>query len=718
MKIRDVHTIPRCTVDYPLEITETEIVSLTAQINTILKSTYLLGMLRDLEGTFHSLFDIAKETTGVDSCAYLSGAPEPESDDFEVAVSMHPTPDTNDRSALLAPAAIARHFDKTVLLDAEKGAPFLSVCKAWSCDSLLAFPLRKDREFIGAILFGKEKPKSFSTVDVKLLWMLAMQAENYLLQSEVVKSLSFYSFLDPLTHLSNRRYFNDQIDKEIFRSRRNGKPLSLLMIDLDGFKSYNDRFLHAAGDIVLQEFAVILRNAVREVDTVARFGGDEFAIILVESGTEGAQDLAKRLAKKMGRHLFPGVDNLRSERISASIGIASFPADSFDKQDLLHKADRALYMAKSQGDGKVCVYHEIAELLAVRLTSNDIPLQKIYEAARSVVDMDKFLEILLFTAMQGLSASRGSIVVRDSRGNFTLRAAIGFGNGSERLALGARIPAGNVTSWVLEHGKPLVVSGQEDMPLQKPLKKNGYSTDSFLSVPLVLDGNLLGAIHLTNRRDKKPFTQSDLEVFQPIAREIASVLHQGLSFHENVKTFSAVVFNSLINALELRYSFLSGHARRVADLSFRIGKKLGMDSDALNILRTAASLHDIGIVGIPGSILSKKQRLNENEFEIVRKHTFLGSKLLEGVPGLDEIRRMVLEHHERFDGTGYPYGLQGEEISLGARILALAEFYDSITSERPHRGKLLPEEAIQMVRNSASTLFDEKVCQAFLEEIH
>jgi diguanylate cyclase (GGDEF)-like protein len=716
MKILDVHTIPRCTVDYPLEITETEIVSLTAQINTILKSTYLLGMSRDQEGTFHSLFDIAKETVGVDSCAYISWSPE--SDDFEVAVSLHLTPDTNDRSALLAPAAVARHFDKTVLLDVKKGTPFLSVCNAWSCASLLAFPLRSDREFIGAIVFGKKNPKSFSKVDVKLLWMLAMQAENYLLQSKVVKMLSFYSFLDPLTHLHNRRYFDNQIDKEIFRSRRNGKPFSVLMIDLDGFKSYNERFLHAAGDIVLQEFAVILGNAVREVDTVARFGGDEFALILVESSAEGAQDLAKRLAEQMGRHFFPGVDNLRSERISASIGIASFPVDSFDKQDFLYKADRALYMAKSQGGGKVCVYHEIADLLAVRLTSNDIPLQKIYEAARSIVNMDKFLEILLFTAMQGLSASRGSIVVRDSRGNFTLRAAIGFGNGSERLALGAPIPAGNVTSWVLENGKPLVVSGQKDMPLQKPLKKNGYRTDSFLSVPLVTDGKLLGAIHLTNRRDKKPFTKSDLEVFQPIAREIASVLHQELSFHENVKTFSTSVLNSLINALELRYPFLSGHARRVSVISVRIGEKLRMDSGALNILRTAADLHDIGIVGIPESILSKQQRLNEKELEIMRKHSFLGSKLLEGVPGLDEMRRMVVEHHERFDGTGYPYGLQGEEISLGGRILALAEFYDSITSERPHRGKLLPEEAVQMVRNSANTMFDGNVCKAFLEENH
>jgi diguanylate cyclase (GGDEF)-like protein len=716
MKPRDVPTFPRCTIDYPLEITESEIGSLTSQINTILKSTYLLGMSRDREGTFHTLFDIARETAGVDSCAYISG--NLESDDFEVVVSMHLTPGTNDRSALSAPAAIARHFDKAVLLEAEKAAPFKSVCDAWNCGSLLAFPLRRDREFIGAVVFGKEPPKPFSPVDVKLLWMLAMQAENYLLQSEVVKSLSFYSFLDPLTHLHNRRYFDDQLDKEIFRSRRNGKPFSVLMIDLDGFKSYNDRFFHAAGDIVLQEFAVILGNAVREVDTVARFGGDEFAVILVESGAEGARDLANRLGEQMEHHLFPGAENTRTERISASIGIASFPADSFDKQDLLQKADRALYIAKSQGDRKLCAYHEISELLAVRQSPDDLPLQKIYDAARSVVDMDKFLEILLFTAMQGLSASRGSIVVRDSRGNFTLRTAIGFGNGSVRLAAGTQIPAGLVTSWVLENEQPLVVSGQQDMPVPTPLRKNGYRTDSFLSVPLVREGKLLGAIHLTNRKDRKPFTKADLEVFQPVAREIAAVLDQGLSFQESVKTFSTSVLHSLINALEVRYTFLSGHARRVSDIAVRVGRKLGMDTDALSSLRTAAVLHDIGIVGIPGSILSKTQRLNDKELEIVRKHSFLGSKLLEGVPGLEEMRRIVLEHHEHFDGTGYPFGLQGEEISLGARILALAEFYDSITSERPHRGKLHPEEAVQLIRNSVSTLFDGNVCQAFLEVIH
>jgi diguanylate cyclase (GGDEF)-like protein len=680
-----------------------------------LKSTYLLGPSKELEGTFQTLFDIAEEISRADCFAYIAGASD--SDEFETVSSRYLSRTPGEESSLFTPAAIARYFNKAVLLDSESHPQFQPICDAWSCKSLLAYPLRRDRQFMGALVFGKGRSHPFLKSHVKLLWFVAMQAENRLLQGEAVKTLSFYSFLDPLTNLYNRRYFDDQLEKEISRSRRNGKPFSLLMLDLDGFKAYNDRFLHTAGDIVLQEFAGILRDAVREVDTVARFGGDEFAVILEESGADGARDLAIRLVDRFGRHLLPGLDHARIERLSTSIGIASFPADSFDRQDLVHKADRALYLAKSQGRGKICLYHEIADLLTVKSSPSDLPIQKIYEAARSVIDMDKFLEILLFTAMQGMSATRGSIVARDSQGQYTLRAAVGFSNGEERFSPGLSIPPGTVTSWIMEHGEPMLVSGPGDMPIPKQLRKNGYRSDSFLSLPMIHEGERIGAIHLTNRKDKKPFTQQDVATFTPIASQIASVLHQGLAFRDNVKRFSASLLHSLINALELRFSFLSGHSNRVADLACRVGQALGFGSEELGVLRGAADLHDIGLIGIPGSLLFKKHRLSEKEMGIVQKHAFLGSKLLEGIPGMEETRRMILEHHEHNDGSGYPYGLRGEEISLGARILSLAEFYDSVTSERPHRGKLLPEEAVQLVRNNRNTLFDDQVCQAFIDTV-
>jgi len=127
----------------------------------------------------------------------------------------------------------------------------------------------------------------------------------------------------------------------------------------------------------------------------------------------------------------------------------------------------------------------------------------------------------------------------------------------------------------------------------------------------------------------------------------------------------------------------------------------------------AATLHDVGIVGVPGNILSKKRALSDRELELVRKHPFLGAKLMEGVPGMDATRRTILEHHEYFDGSGYPGGLRGEEISLTARILGVAEYFDSIISERPHRGSLMPGEALQLIRNGGNTLFDPAVTVAF-----
>ncbi|OGP99939.1 MAG: hypothetical protein A2Z40_03035 [Deltaproteobacteria bacterium RBG_19FT_COMBO_60_16] len=710
----DFKEFSRCTVEYPFELTPAEIASLAAPVNTLLKSNFLLGSSRDLDSVFQTLFDIAEEIESVDCCAYY--ALDGESGRFKTVVGRHMPPNGSPSYPSHHPAAIANHFDKAILLDSFKDPQLLPYCDFFSVTSLLIFPLRKDREFIGALMFGKKGNEPLLPPGVKLLFALAMQTENHLLQSEAVKTLSFYSFLDPLTTLYNRRYFDNQLEKEILRSRRNGKSFSLLMLDLDDFKSYNDRFLHSAGDIALQEFAGILVDSVREVDTVSRYGGDEFTVILVESNAEGARDLALRVIERLGKHLLPGAEHQRTERLSASIGIATFPADSFDKSDLINSSDRALYMAKSQGGGKVCLFHEIGDLLTIQTDPNDLPIQKIYSAARSIVDMDKFLEILLFTAMQGVSAGRGSIVVADPGGDFTLRAAIGFRNGEESLLPGTPISPGAVTSWVVEHREPLVISGQHDLPIPNPMRKNGYRTDSFLSIPLIHESRLLGALHLTNRKNRQPFTHEDLAAFQPIAGEIAAILSQGMTFRDDIKTFSSSILNSLTSALELRFPFLSGHSGRVSRMSLRLGEKLGLGNPVLDNLRLAASLHDIGIVGIPGTILGKKQRLSDRELDIARKHPFIGSKLLEGVPGTTEARRIILEHHEFLDGSGYPYGLKGEEISLGGRILAVAEFYDSITSERPHRGKLRHEEALQLVRNGADTLFDPAVARLFVED--
>ena len=710
----DTTGLPRCTIDFPLDFTPDEIGSLSGAVNTLLKSSYLLGTTFEIEATFNSLFDIAEEIAGVEACGLLYRT-DSDSASWELRlgrhIEAHPSPE--NLPFLIAPAAIAAHFGKAVSMDPDWGAWSAPICESWSSRSLVAFPLRVDRDITSVIVFGKRESHPFTPVQVKLLWALSLQAETHLQHADSGKAVSMYSFLDPLTHLYNWGYFNHQLEKEILRSRRSGESFSLLTLDLDGFRAYNDRFLHSAGDIALQEFAGILSGSVREVDTVARLGGDEFGILLLEGNTEGAQALAQRIIQRFQRHLLPGDKEARTERLSVSVGVASFPSDSFDKADLVNKADRALHVARSKGGGRVLSFHETGNGGGVKNTLLNLPVQKIYEAGRSVVDMDKFLEILLFTGMQGLSAGRGSIVVKDAEGDFTLRAAIGFSRHEEHLTASGAFRAGPITTWVVEHQLPLIVSKPEDSPFGGPFKKNGYQTESFLSIPLTHHGQTLGALHLTNRKDQRAFTHEDLKTFAPITSEIAAILAQGIGFRENVRTFSLSILTSLSDALELRFPFLSGHSNRVRDLSTRIGERMGLAKADLTALRHAAELHDVGIVGIPGNLLAKKRRLSEHETEMVRKHPFLGSKMLEGVPGMDATRRAILEHHEHFDGSGYPYGLRGDDISVAARILSVAESYDSAVSARPHRGAITPEEALQMVRGGSGTLFDPEVAQLF-----
>jgi diguanylate cyclase (GGDEF)-like protein len=714
MKYMDINGFPPCKIGFPLDFTPEEMVTLADPINTLLKCNSLLGTSVDFEDSIKSLFDIAGEIAGVDRCAYISVSPE--ANDFEIVASRRlPSQETGDKQSLLLPAALARSFNKGIHVE-ENGPKFTKACREWQSTSLVAYPLRRNLECIGALVFGKKEPPPFTPAQMKLLWILVGYAESLVFQSDAVKSLSFYAFFDPLTHLHNRRYFDDLLEKEILRSRRNGIPVSLLTLDIDGFKAYNSAFSSSSGDIALQETATILQGCVREVDTVARLGGDRFAIILPESNAADSGLLARRILERLGRHLFPGIGNMRTERLSASAGISAFPADAFDRQDLAQKSGRALQMARHEGGGKVCLYEEIADLASPRFDAPEIPVQKIFAAARSVVDMDRFLEILLFTAMQGMSAGRSSIVVIDSDGNCSLQAAIGFGNGEERFGPGTAVPPGTVTSWVAERKEPLLVTGQADLPLLMQWKRNGYESDSFLSIPLLEDGRVLGILHLTNKKGNQPFTRDDLTSFMPVAREITTILSQGISFRKNVKTFSSAILRSLSTALEVRFPFLCGHGQRVQDLSLRVGKRLGLPDGELTTLGTAAALHDIGVVGIPGEILTKSRKLTDRELEIARKHPFLGAKMLEGIPGMEEAGRIILEHQEYVDGSGYPYGLQGEEISVGARIVALAEFYDSITSSRPHRGGLRTEEALQLVRNSMGTMFDERICRAFFEE--
>ena len=180
----------------------------------------------------------------------------------------------------------------------------------------------------------------------------------------------------------------------------------------------------------------------------------------------------------------------------------------------------------------------------------------------------------------------------------------------------------------------------------------------------------------------------------------------------NLERISVATLEALVNALEAKDPYLRGHSARVADLAATVSAEMGMDEEEVELVRTAGRLHDIGKIGIREEILNKQGPLTDDEFEHVKNHTVTGSQILAPLAHLKHIIDIVRSHHERWDGKGYPDGLAGEAIPIGARIIGAVEIYDALTTSRPYQEKMVPELAIERLRDLVGTVIDPKVHRA------
>jgi len=175
--------------------------------------------------------------------------------------------------------------------------------------------------------------------------------------------------------------------------------------------------------------------------------------------------------------------------------------------------------------------------------------------------------------------------------------------------------------------------------------------------------------------------------------------------------------SALAAAVETKDSETVGHARRVADYAVAIARDLGYPPDQMQQIEHSALLRDIGKVNVPHSVLNKAEALTPEEFERVKSHVQTGADMVSQAPFLARCAEIILHHHERCDGSGYPDGLRAEEIPLGARIVAVADDYDAMTSDRPYHKALPPETAIQIIRQGTGTLYDPVVAKSFLKVV-
>jgi diguanylate cyclase (GGDEF)-like protein len=226
-------------------------------------------------------------------------------------------------------------------------------------DELLTIPLRVDGQLLGAIwLFSERVP--FSDDDVRRAELVAAQAELALLNAERFLQAREKAFIDDVTDLYNARYLLAALDRESSRAERSRLDLSVLFLDLDRFKLVNDSHGHLVGSRVLRELGHVLRDSIRTIDTVGRYGGDEFTILLVDTNHEGAMQVAERIRRTVEETLFGRDRGLRLE-LTLSVGVSSFPTHGSGREDLLDRADKAMYLAKALGRNHVCSANELTK---------------------------------------------------------------------------------------------------------------------------------------------------------------------------------------------------------------------------------------------------------------------------------------------------------------------------------------------------------------------
>ena len=217
---------------------------------------------------------------------------------------------------------------------------------------LLALPVRVEGRIAGGIwIFSEGRP--FARDDRERAELVVEQAELALINSERFLQAREKAFVDDVTSLYNARYLLSALDREVNRAARSNSKLSVLFLDLDRFKQVNDRCGHLIGSRVLRELGGLLQESVRAIDTVGRYGGDEFTMLLVDTGLEGAISVADRIRQSVAGHAF-GAERGLELRLTVSIGVATFPLHGESRERLLDLADKAMYLAKALGRNQVC----------------------------------------------------------------------------------------------------------------------------------------------------------------------------------------------------------------------------------------------------------------------------------------------------------------------------------------------------------------------------
>jgi HD-GYP domain-containing protein (c-di-GMP phosphodiesterase class II) len=268
--------------------------------------------------------------------------------------------------------------------------------------------------------------------------------------------------------------------------------------------------------------------------------------------------------------------------------------------------------------------------------------------------------------------------------------------------------------------KPILINDldeiKDDLSSRSLSFAKSMGVKSFICCPIIYENESLGVLAVDNIKSKRKLIQQDINVLMGIAPQVAVGINNIRLIEARIKQFQSIL-QALVASTEARDPITAGHSERVTDYAIGICQELGLPSDYTDMIRVAASLHDYGKIGVDDAILKKPGRLDDNEYEHIKTHAAKTKAILERV-NFEGIYRKVPDiaasHHEKLDGSGYPLGLSGDEIPLGAKIIAVADVFEALTSKRHYRDPMPINEALDFLVDNIGNHFDKNCVQSFI----
>ncbi len=332
--------------------------------------------------------------------------------------------------------------------------------------------------------------------------------------------------------------------------------------------------------------------------------------------------------------------------------------------------------------------------------------------ATGLLSKEEVSQTVVDTACSIIHSDLASLMLINSDNELYIISSKGL---SEKIKKETKMKIGEgIAGRVASTGKYIFVENIEtDVRFLRPNDNDRYSSKSFISVPLKVKSRVIGVLNINSPKNKKQFNDRDLKLITILADQAAMRL-DNIELFNNLQSFYFEMVQTLARAIDAKDAYTYDHADRARKYAKAIAVKMNLPYTIVRNIEYAALMHDIGKIGIADNILLKKEKLTEKEMKMLRTHPTIGNKILSPVKFLSPVAPMVLYHQEWYDGSGYPEGLAKEEIPLGARIVAVIDAYDAMTSDRPYRKALPIKTAVKELKEGAGTQFDPKIVDIFI----